>query len=62
MKMMVINIFYQIIGGYFDEGEGNFNIKVHPKKNNETLMGKRSIMVDKMHEIMRRMKNIKCNT
>ncbi len=39
------NFFYQIIGGYFDKGKKEFHNVV-------SLMGKKSFMLDKMHETM----------
>jgi hypothetical protein len=43
------------MGAYFEEGEGEFHTKVHPNKNNGTLM------LDKMHGNTKRMKSLKRN-
>jgi hypothetical protein len=43
------------MGVYFEEGEREFHTKIHPNKDNGTLM------LDKMHGNMKRMKSVKHN-
>jgi len=54
--------FYQIMGGYFNEEEGEFHTIVHPKEYNGTRMRMRLFMLDKMHGTTGGTKSVKHGT